>query len=486
MNITTSHLSKTARLVLPGSFEMSNHFYTRVLNAQLHPMVSFFMNLSNERIIKRYAHLNPQVDTKELEKILTYKAKYLFWAGSDLFHVTTAEGIRHMVIIETNSCPSGQKSMPLTNEHQEQGGYLTIIKEAFLHRLKKRGLPAGGVAVIYDKNDIETGGYAAIFAEVLNEPVFLVSYFDEDPDPPVRFTSGVMEVRDLHNTWHPIRIAFRYVTQRPWNRIPIHSKTLIINPILSCLAGGRNKMVAAKAYELYNAELSNSGLSIKIPETIKDVEKNEIPLWVKKFGGYAVIKIPYSNAGQGVYTITSEKELETFMNEEHYYNKFIVQSLIGNFHWSSTSEKGRFYHVGTVPNKKNKIFVADLRMMVASTEGGFKPIAIYSRKSKLPLEETIPSDISSWDMLGTNLSIKLEDGTFTTDTTRLLLMDRKDFNSQGLDLDNLIEAYIQTVLSVIAIDKMAQNLTNQKGRFRKKLFTSLNDDPSLLNELLLD
>ena len=103
-------------------------------------------------------------------------------------------------------------------------------------------------------------------------------------------------------------------------------------------------MIAAKAYELYNAQLQGSGLKINIPETIWDVSKEEIPLWVQKMGGHAVIKIPYSNAGQGVFTIVSQAELDAFMKQEFTYKRFIVQSLIGNYNWSSHSEKGKFYH----------------------------------------------------------------------------------------------------------------------------------------------
>lgn len=47
-------------------------------------------------------------------------------------------------------------------------------------------------------------------------------------------------------------------------------------------------------------------------------------------GGDAVVLVPYSNAGQGVYTITSEDELDGFMQLQHNYDHFIVQSLIGN------------------------------------------------------------------------------------------------------------------------------------------------------------
>ncbi len=112
-------------------------------------------------------------------------------------------------------------------------------------------------------------------------------------------------------------------------------------------------------------------------------------------------------------------------------------------------------------------------------------MVVYSRRSKQPLVEHLSGSENSWEMLGTNLSFKAKDGKWHSDTNRLLLMDRKEFNLQGLGLDDLIEAYIQTVLSIIAIDKMAINLMNSKGRFRKKLFASLNRDDSFLKEILL-
>lgn len=88
----------------------------------------------------------------------------------------------------------------------------------------------------------------------------------------------------------------------------------------------------------------------------------------------------------------------------------------------------------------------------------------------------------TWDMLGTNLSVKLPDGSWTTDTSRLILMDRKDFNQLGLGIDDLIDAYIQTVLAVIAIDRMASRLM-ANGNFDYQLFESLNPDNALLSEI---
>ncbi len=471
--------------VLPGQFEPTRHWYPRALNAQIHPLVAYFMNLSAERVFERYCHLNPHVDRAALESVLTNVPQHFRWAGCDLFHVTSEVGQRQMVLIETNSCPSGQKSMPLLNDAQEQGGYRTLIEQTFVPMLAGKRLPTGGLAVVYDKNLMGSSGYAAAMADAMGEPVFFVEHRRGDPDPPVRYSDGVMEVRESDGAWLPIRAAFRYVTQRPWDRVPLHTKTLILNPVLVCLAGGRNKMVAAKAYDLFNADLDGTGLAIRVPETMWDIDKQEVPLWVKRLGGHAVVKVPYSNAGQGVYTITNQRELDAFMDEPHDYTQFIVQSLVGNYHWSSRTRAGRLYHVGTVPNRKGEIFVADLRMMVHATDAGLRPIALYARRAATPLIPALPAAADSWEMLGTNLSIKRHDGGWDSDVDRLMLVDRKDFNQLGLGLDNLIEAYIQTVLATVAIDRMASTLLTQKGRFRMKLFQSLDADETLIQEILL-
>jgi hypothetical protein len=473
-------------IVSPGTFIPEDHWYPKALNATIHPMVSFFLNLSKDRIITRYCHLNPVVHRDKLNEILEYRCKHFLWGGADLINSTSADGKRNMVVIENNSCPSGQKSMPLVDDNKEDGSYRLLVERTFKPILKpKKGVASvkGRLAVFYDKNPMETSGYAAVIADVMEEDILYTPYYNGNNNDHVKIENDLMYVRHA-DEWHPIRAAFRYVTQKPWNRLPIKCKTKILNPIISCLAGGRNKMVAAKAYDIYNTEIEAFGLKINTPETIWDVSKTEIPLWVMKMGGQAVVKIPYSNAGQGVYTITNQAELDAFMELEIEYEKFIVQSLIGNYNWSSVSSEGKYYHVGTIPNAKGETYVTDLRLMLSSTEFGIRPLCVYSRKAAMPLTDHLTQGADSWAMLGTNLSIKEGTNQWSSDTNRLMLMDRRDFNKLGLGLDDLIEAYIQTVLSTIAIDKMCKALFNSKGAFRMKLFKSLNNDPTLLDELM--
>lgn len=104
-----------------------------------------------------------------------------------------------MIIIETNSCPSGQKSMPLlseTDEHNEHGGYRVVIESAFREQLAKADMTLGGLAVICDKNMMEASGYAAVLSDVSKEKVWLAEWFEADQDPPVKFVDRVLYVRD--------------------------------------------------------------------------------------------------------------------------------------------------------------------------------------------------------------------------------------------------------------------------------------------------
>ena len=62
-------MENSIQYIKPGSFVSENHFYPKALNATIHPMVNFFMNLSKERIISRYCHLNPMVNKDKMEEI---------------------------------------------------------------------------------------------------------------------------------------------------------------------------------------------------------------------------------------------------------------------------------------------------------------------------------------------------------------------------------------------------------------------------------
>jgi len=469
----------------PDDFEAERHFYPRTLNAQLHPLVAAFYRMPLDRIVRRYCHLNPQVDAEVLKTLLGTQPRHLRWSGSDVLNVSTENGVRLKLVLETNSCPSGQKSFPLIDEQEEEGGYHRLIKQTFLPLVRKelkKAEPGSVVAVLYDKNYMEASGYAQALATATKQTVALIPCPRDNPE-------AFLEVKDrylyakLDGELKQVICAFRYVTQRPWTRLPFDLKTPLLNPIVACLAGGRNKTVAAKAYEAFNAQNRESGLEIRTPESFTNVRKAEVPFLLERLGGKAVVKVPYLNAGQGIYTIVNESELAAFMEAEHDYDSFIVQQLVGNVRWSSTASRGKVFNIGTVPDKKGHIYVFDIRMMVAWQDEAYAPVAMYARRAPTPMEAELVAGAESWKVLGTNLSKKVGKDRFETEPKRLLMCDRKDFHRLGLGLDDLIEIFIQAVLCNRAIDDMAKRLVKRGGGFRRSLFRSLVADESLLKEI---
>lgn len=446
-------ISKNVHLVEPGDFEPTDHWYPRVLNSNIHPLVSYFLNLSHKQIAERYNRLHPQSDLNALMEIMSYQPQYFRWAGTDLMHVTNNEGNRKLTVIETNSCPSGQKSMPLLDLNVEQGGYKRLIEKTFKPMVEAHDME-GALAVIYDKNPMENIGYAATVADVFGENVFLAKFEKTDIDPPVKFENSVMFIRNEKDEWVKIRAAFRYVTQEPWTRLPKTTKTLLLNPIEACLSGGRNKEVASAAYDSFNEKFADKGISIFTPITFRKVSYSELQGHFDRLGGSMVIKVPDSNAGQGVYTVVNQKELEHAMSEIDPKDQYLVQELIHSNFSANLDPSKAWYHVGTIPDSKGRSFAFDLRLMMHATDEGIRPLAVYSRRSRFPLNEDLPEDMNSWEVYGTNLSIKGEDG-WTYADERLMLFDIRNFGLLGVGIDELIKGFVQSAMAVYAIDQNA-------------------------------
>ncbi|HPF15402.1 MAG TPA: hypothetical protein PLJ12_14155, partial [Planctomycetota bacterium] len=308
----------------PNHFEADKHYYPRALNAQIHPLVLSFLRMSRGRMISRYCHLHPDVKPEVLDALLTLKPKYLRWSGSDILNVSTENGIKRKLVIETNSCPSGQKSFPPLDTDREEGGYARMMEHTFLPliaRALKKAEPDDVLAVLYDKNHMESSGYAQVLATQTSHQVLLVPCMASNPEQFLEIRDRKLYVKHDGRVL-PVACAFRYVTQKPWTRLPFDLLTPILNPIVACLAGGRNKTTAAKAYEMLNGALRDTGLEIHFPETYTNVRKEQIPLLVAQFGGRVVVKVPYLNAGQGIYTIVNDAELQAFLDEDHPYNEF--------------------------------------------------------------------------------------------------------------------------------------------------------------------
>lgn len=480
------------KIILPCiDNNLNNYFYECVLNKKLHSIVKEFLSLKKEDYIEKYYNLeynkNIKIDKNILNELLSYKPSYFFWSGVDLLNIKDSETNKnHMMILETNSCPSGQKSMPFNIENNiDELGYnklMTIFLELSNNKLCKKLIPEGVLVIIYDKNITEVLGYATQLANISNEKVYLVELYNNDKNPFAKWNENGILLIYVDNLWIKARAVFRYVTQQPWTRIPLNSLTFIFNPILSCIAGGRNKLIAHKAYENLNDELKNSGLKIRVPYTICDVELNNIHNIIKNMNYKAVIKIPYSNAGQGVFIMHNENEYNDIfidISQNNKYEKFIIQELIDS--------------IGTIPmGPTNDIFIWDLRMMISTTNEGYKPLVMYARKALEPLisDKYIDNNINitsknSRNIYLTNLSEKISENNWNTHSERLITLDEENFPKLGITLDELIDSYIQAVLASVAIDKMAIELWNNNSKeFNKELFLTLNNDNSFMEEII--
>ncbi|KAI9595432.1 hypothetical protein BDF19DRAFT_413728 [Syncephalis fuscata] len=205
--------------------------------------------------------------------------------------------------------------------------------------------------------------------------------------------------------------------------------------IAATYKSGCNKQIAAIAYESFNAGLNGTRLQIRTPLTKHNVSLKEIPAIVKCFGSRALVKTPYSNSSKGVYTISNQ-------SMKHRYEIFIVQSLIGNVKWFSHTSERCTYRVGTVPDKDNNKYVYDLRVMIIGDELGYRPIAYFARRAHKLLLNCLEN------------SSNVAGGSFADEPFCIIQADKKEFLLLGMDLNNLVDAYIQTVLSVTAIDKV--------------------------------
>eukprot|EP00158_Paraphelidium_tribonemae_P007648 Partr_v1_DN28312_c2_g1_i1_m79133 putative NA len=103
---------------------------------------------------------------------------------------------------------------------------------------------------------------------------------------------------------------------------------------------------------------------------------------------------------------------------------------------------------------------------MVSSASEFRPVALYARRARECLVDSLNDDVCTWQMLGTNLSVlkghdKHGNHLWETESSRLVPMDSDCFNELGLSVDDLIKAYIQTVSAVVAIDKMCKRLTHE-------------------------
>ena len=65
-HMRTDAKSQSVEVFSPGEFDADRHYYARTLNAQIHPLVASFFDMSLDRLLSRFCHLNPAADEDDL------------------------------------------------------------------------------------------------------------------------------------------------------------------------------------------------------------------------------------------------------------------------------------------------------------------------------------------------------------------------------------------------------------------------------------
>ena len=245
---------------------------------------------------------------------------------------------------------------------------------------------------------------------------------------------------------------------------------------------------------------SGMGLDLLIPTTVHGVAFDELRDLITSMDYRAVVKVPYSNCGQGVFTMLNQAEMERFLAMPHHYDLYVVQSVIGSAEWADSADapvtgaaaSSPWFHRGCVVGGRPYVF--DLRSLVVSTPEGFRPLAFCARRAAMPLDSAPAALVKdSFAMLGTNLTVIAEKGSLNvhvtdqTDTSRLHLVDVDYQAVLGLCRDDLVDAYIQSCLATRAIDDRAVlGLQAQGGESKHAADPALlaQLEPSLRDELL--
>jgi hypothetical protein len=463
------------RTLEPGQFNPRRHFYTGALAALPDAGLEALLATPPAELAQLYCDAFPEADRALLSQILEYRPRFLQWAGSDLFLVRNPDGRRDVALLEMNSCPSGQKYMPGAALQPGGSGYDILIDEVLAPAIPTA--LDGVLAVLYDKNGIEASGYAAALADRMCEPVHLVPLHHAEADRFFRAGEGGIDIRTASG-WRPVRGAWRYLTDRPWRRLPLRNRGAMVNQIVACIAGGRNKAAAAFAYDEFNRQFGRQGITIRVPRSVIDVAREDLPRQIASFGGRAIVKVPYSNAGQGVFPVISNNDLSALMARHLPYERLIVQELIGAERWSGEG----MAQIGTIPDRQGNAYAADLRLMVGATARGFRPVAAYGRRARAPLPQKLGGNGPPADFLLTNLSYR-ENDRWKSDKARVLVLDRRNMDHLGWQALDLVNGYVQTCFAMIAIDRLACQLMHLPDRAFLEMLRSISDDPSLRGEI---
>ena len=156
-----------------------------------------------------------------------------------MFPVLDDNGRKKMLVLEVNSRPHNMNVPPLQG-YPISSYRMTLDLLLRLVRLNphRQSVGDGDVAIMYDS--LDTAGRFAQFAAMEGQGRYRVWYVHCPPPPVdidayVKWVDGVLFVREPgeegEGHWHRTGACLRWLGEMPWLRIPLTTKTVVLNEI---------------------------------------------------------------------------------------------------------------------------------------------------------------------------------------------------------------------------------------------------------------
>jgi hypothetical protein len=386
--------------------------------ASMAPELRECLHLSPEAIAELYAR-RESIDQGALVRLLRSGARHFRLSGVDLLRTIEAPGF---VVLEANSAPGFGYCTPGRDAWE-----LAYRKAARLVVETVRAGGEGAVALLTeDKLPCETLGYRHALAQAAGAEVPVWG-------PADLRGAELTASRQLRVRGQIVAGGLRYLHTNPWELLPPDTAGVYINGTRVDLAGARDKVAAAHAFQKLNDGRSAGLPRLSFPAThiLRGPSMTaELP------GDWAgvVLKPPHLNSGAGLRffsKIPSAWPASTVF-------PLVAQAMVRPSR--SLLIDGRVY---------------DLRMVVGSDASGFFPIMAYARLARRPYDESLEGDALAMALI-TNISAAAADGSSRFEYERLLIPSTEGWRRLGLSQEDFAVAYVHSVLATLAIDENSE------------------------------
>jgi hypothetical protein len=398
---------------------------------EISPDIKDILEASPEDIVDAYCQYGGDADPDMLLSLIKEGAKQFFLSGTDLMLVRDKEtGKRRFVVLEVNSAPGFAYCTP--EKDCWEYAYQRVVDLLLEHTPKEK--LEGLVHFSEGKTPVEDVGFVRCLEKTLGRKIEVLT-------PEKLLSASIDEMGIMTYNSKEVTGGIRYLHDSPWDYLPARVKGTFINSIDIDLKGGRDKLVAENAFSRFACKVATpQSYQVDSWAEIKELfREKQIPLVVKK---------RHLNSGVGIYFLLDE---EQDFSEELEVEDFplVVQEMIPPVELPACP----CFQEGV--NVEGKTYAYDLRIVLGSFSSGFKPMMMYARRGRRPLDDFSKSQDAQVldDIFKVNIAKKNEVGDFVFESERLILPTAKEWSQLNLSKEECLAAFAESVLAVAAVDR---------------------------------